>query len=116
MQQRTSADVMPANPPALVEQMEQVPAQRAPDELPATTQPSTAAVADSRSTLVILKGGSAFLSREYWVEGGQLNCVSEDGERKAFPLENVDLYQTVHLNRERNVEFVLHSKGGVVEQ
>jgi hypothetical protein len=28
----------------------------------------------------------------------------------------VDLYQTVHLNRERNVEFVLHSKGGVVEQ
>jgi hypothetical protein len=116
VQPRTSADVMPANPPALVEQMEQVPAQRAPDELPATTQPSTAAVADSRSTLVILKGGSAFLSREYWVEGGQLNCVSEDGERKAFPLENVDLYQTVHLNRERNVEFVLHSKGGVVEQ
>jgi hypothetical protein len=115
-QQSTSADVMPANPPALVEQMEQVPAQRSPDELPATAQPSTAAVADSRSTLVILKGGSAFLSREYWVEGGQLNCVSEDGERKAFPLENVDLYQTVHLNRERNVEFVLHSKGGVVEQ
>jgi hypothetical protein len=115
-QPRTSADVMPANPPALVEQMEQVPAQRSPDELRATAQPSTAAVVDSRSTVVILKGGSAFLSRDYWVEGGQLNCVSEDGERKAFPLENVDLYQTVHLNRERNVEFVLHSKGGVVEQ
>lgn len=116
MQQRTAADVMPANPSALVEQMEQVPAQRSPDELPATPQPSAAAVADSRTTLVILKGGSAFLSREYWVEGGQLNCVSEDGERKAFPLENVDLYQTVRLNRERNVEFVLHPKGGVVEQ
>jgi hypothetical protein len=63
-----------------------------------------------------MKGGSAFLSREYWVQGGQLQCISEDGERKAFPLENIDLYQTVRLNRERRVEFVLRSKDGVVEQ
>ena len=69
-----------------------------------------------RSTLIILKGGSAFLSREYWVEGGQLLCVSEGGEHKTFALENVDLFQTVRLNRERNVEFVLHSKAGAVEQ
>ena len=71
---------------------------------------------EAKSTFVILKGGSAFLAREYWVHGGQIQCVSEDGEQKAFPLENVDLYQTVRLNRERNVEFVLHGKDGVVEQ
>jgi hypothetical protein len=71
---------------------------------------------DDKSTLVVLKGGAAFLSREYWVQGGQIQCVSEDGEKKAFALDNLDLYQTVRLNRERNVEFVLHSKDGVVEQ
>jgi hypothetical protein len=103
--------------PAFVEQMEQVPAERSPDELPPAAQPSTAlATGEGRSALVILKGGSAFLAREYWVQGGQLQCVSDDGERKAFALENVDLFQTVRLNRERNVEFVLRSKGGAVEQ
>lgn len=86
-------------------------------ERPRTEQPSTTpSVGEDKPTLVVLKGGSAFLSREYWVQGGQIECVSEDGERKAFPLENVDLYQTVRLNHERNVEFVLHSKAGVVEQ
>lgn len=115
--QTTKPAVVTTNPPGLVEQMEQVPAERSPDELPATAQPlGLSAPGATKSTLVILKGGSAFVSREYWVQGGQLQCVSEDGERKAFALENVDLYQTVRLNRERNVEFVLRSKGGVVEQ
>jgi hypothetical protein len=117
MERSSSADVMPADPPALVEQMEQVPAERSPDEISGTPQASgNALTGDSRSTLVILKGGSAFLSREYWVQGGQLECVSESGEHKTFALENVDLYQTLRLNRERNVEFVLRSRTGVVEQ
>jgi hypothetical protein len=68
------------------------------------------------STVVVLKGGSAFLSREYWVQSGQLECVSADGQQRAFPLEAIDLDQTIHVNRERNVEFVLHSKTGVLEQ
>jgi len=72
--------------------------------------------AEAPSTLVILKGGTAFLAREYWVHGGQIECVSEDREQKAFPLEKVDLYQTVRVNRERNVEFVLRTKTGVSEQ
>lgn len=110
-------DVMSPSSPTYVEQMEQVPAERSPDELRATPQPSTAdGPADPRSTLVILKGGAAFLSREYWVEGGQLRCTSEAGERKTFALDSVDLFQTVRVNRERNVEFVLHSRSGVVEQ
>jgi hypothetical protein len=113
----SSPDVMIPDSPTYVEQMEQVPAERSPDEMRATPQPTpSAGPADARSTLVILKGGSAFLSREYWVQGGQLHCISEDGERKAFALEQVDLFQTVRVNRERNVEFVLRSKQGVVEQ
>src|SRR5262249_48285333 len=110
----SAPEVATTNPPAYVEQMEQVPAERSLDEMAATTQPSAAP--NDRTTLVILKGGAAFVSREYWVQGGQLECVSETGEHKTFALDNVDLSQTLRLNRERNVEFVLHSKGGVVEQ
>jgi hypothetical protein len=65
------------------------------------------------STVIALKGGAAWLAREYWVEAGQLHCVSTDGEQKLVALETMDLYQTVRVNRERNVEFVLHSKGPV---
>jgi hypothetical protein len=83
-------------------------------DLPAAQPTGNAAV--SPSTVIVLKGGSAFLSREYWVQGGQLECVSADGQQRAFPLEAIDLDQTIHLNRERNVEFVLHSKTGVLEQ
>jgi len=78
--------------------------------------PTVGEPAGVQSTVVVLKGGSAFLSREYWVQSGQLECVSADGQQRAFPLEAIDLDQTIHVNRERNVEFVLHSKTGVLEQ
>jgi len=112
--QSSSPEVVSPNSSGYVEQMEAVPADRSPDEMAASTRPSAAA--NGRTTMVILKGGAAFLSREYWVQGGQLECVSESGEHKTFALESVDLYQTLRLNRERNVEFALHSKSGVVEQ
>ena len=82
----------------------------------AAPTPSAANADTAESTVVVLKGGSAFLSREYWVQGGQLECVSADGQQRAFPLEAIDLDQTIHVNRERNVDFVLHSKSGVLEQ
>ena len=113
---RTASAAAPANAPAYVEQMEQVPAQRSWDEVGATAQPATSGAGSGRSAVIILKGGSALLAREYWVQGSQLNCVSDAGENKTFPLENLDLYQTVRLNRERNLDFVLHAKGGEVEQ
>jgi hypothetical protein len=72
--------------------------------------PGVQATAGEHSTLIILKGGSAFVAREYWVQGSQLHCVSESGEQKEFPLETMDLYQTVRLNHERNVEFELSTK------
>ena len=61
----------------------------------------------------MLKGGAAWLARDYWVEGGQLHCVSSDGQQKLIALETMDLYQTLRVNRERRVEFVLHSKESV---
>ena len=95
--------------PAMQEAQEASPAVVAP-----ATQPANAATVPS--TVIVLKGGSAFLSREYWVQGGQIECVSADGQQRAFPLEAIDLDQTIHVNRERNVDFVLHSKTGVLEQ
>jgi hypothetical protein len=65
------------------------------------------------STVIVLKGGAAWLARDYWVEGGQLHCVSADGEQKLVALETMDLDQTIRVNRERRVEFVLRSKGPV---
>jgi hypothetical protein len=65
------------------------------------------------STVIVLKGGAAWLARNYWVQTGQLHCVSPDGEQKVVALETMDLYQTVKVNRERSVDFVLRSKDPV---
>jgi hypothetical protein len=77
---------------------------------------SAQAPAAQSMTVIALTGGTAFLAREYWVQDGQLHCVGADGGQKTFPLEAMDLYNTVSVNRQRNVEFVLQSKGGAVEQ
>jgi len=67
-------------------------------------------------TIIALKGGAAYLAREYWVQGGQMHCVSGDGEQNVFPLEKIDLYQTTRVNLERKVEFVLQSRDAAGEQ
>jgi hypothetical protein len=99
------------------------PASTAPGQQPATLQPATLQPAfeqqptqqlrEPASTVIVLRGGAAWLARNYWVEAGQLHCVSPDGEQKLVALETMDLYQTVKVNRERRVEFVLHSKDPV---
>lgn len=73
-------------------------------------QQPPAQVTQPASTVIVLKGGAAWLARDYWVEGGQLRCVSPDGQEKLIALETVDLYQSLRVNRERRVEFVLHSR------
>jgi hypothetical protein len=60
--------------------------------------------------VLALVGGEAFLAREYWVQGGDVHCVSAEGEHRIFPLEQMDLYQTASLNRQRNTKFVLQSR------
>ena len=65
------------------------------------------------STVIVFKDGAAYLARNYWLEGGQVHCVSQSGEQKLIALDTMDLYETARVNRERNVEFALHSKGPV---
>jgi hypothetical protein len=61
-------------------------------------------------TLLMLKGGSGYLASDYWLEGTRLHFLTPDGENKLLPLARLDLEETVRLNRERNVEFVLRSQ------
>jgi hypothetical protein len=71
--------------------------------------------ASPRVTIIALKGGSAFLATQYWIQSGQIHCVSVGGEDSPLPLEKIDLAETMRLNHERNVDFVLQSRD-VVEQ
>ncbi|HVO61370.1 MAG TPA: hypothetical protein VMT53_10575 [Terriglobales bacterium] len=61
-------------------------------------------------TVIVLRGGTAFVARNYWLSGGQMHCVSDQGEERLIALERIDLNQTVLLNRERKVDFVLRSR------
>jgi hypothetical protein len=89
----------------LVERSEPAPATQA-----AGTRPAARPAPEEQPAVVVLKGGAALVATDYWVQGSQLHCISEAGEQKLFPLDSLDLYQTVRLNRQRNVEFVLHTK------
>ena len=70
---------------------------------------------EQQPTLIVLKGGVAYVASDYWVDGGQMHCVTQGSDEKLLPVESLDLYETVRMNRERNVEFQLRSKG-VLEQ
>jgi hypothetical protein len=60
-------------------------------------------------TLLILKGGSGYVARDYWVEGAVFHLLTTDGEHKMFPLSRLDLEETSRINQERNAEFVLRT-------
>jgi len=62
-------------------------------------------------TLLILKGGGGYLATDYWVEPGVFHVLTPNGEHKTFPESRLDLEETVRINRERNVEFVLRTSG-----
>jgi hypothetical protein len=79
----------------------------------ASSQRDADDASDQRLTLIVLRGGAAYVARQYWVESGQMHCISGDGGEKLFALERIDLNQTVRLNHERNVEFVLRSRDAV---
>jgi hypothetical protein len=63
-------------------------------------------------TIIALKSGAAIVASQYWLQGGSMRCITASGEQK-LPLEQVDLYRTTTLNRERNVDFVLQSRDAV---
>jgi len=60
-----------------------------------------------RGTPLILKGGGGYLARDYWVEAGVLHLVTTAGDHKIFPVSELDLEETVRLNRELQADFVL---------
>jgi hypothetical protein len=78
-------------------------------------QPNLDHARDQRFTLIVLKGGVAYVAREYWVEDGEMRCTGQNGEQQEFPLESIDLDQTVRLNHERDVEFIIQSKEHIVQ-
>jgi hypothetical protein len=94
-----------------------VPAARAlstPAPAPGPTKSITVDFANRPSvqqlTLLILKGGSGYLASDYWLEGTKLHLLTPDGENKLLPLERLDFAETVRLNEERSVDFVLRSQ------
>jgi hypothetical protein len=56
---------------------------------------------------LLFKDRTGYLACDYWLEAGVLHYVTSTGESKLLPLERLDLEETVKLNRQRNVEFVL---------
>jgi hypothetical protein len=60
-------------------------------------------------TLLILKGGGGYLAKDYWVEKGEFHLMTPDAQHQMFPVSRLDLEETVRINRERNVEFVLRT-------
>ena len=67
-------------------------------------------------TWLILKDGDSYLVRDYWIEAGKLQCITLDGERKLVPLTKLNMDETVRLNQERNVAFVIRSRGSSVPE
>lgn len=96
--------------------------ERTPAVQPAYYTPPPVASADlsaqpavQPTTVIALNDGSAFLAREYWVQDGQIYCVSTDAQQRTFPLEKIDLNQTVRVNHERNINFVLQARDTVTQ-
>jgi len=62
-----------------------------------------------------VRDNPAYVARQYWVEGGQMHCLSDNGEEKLVALEEIDLTRTVRLNGERRVKFMVQSRD-MIEQ
>ena len=63
------------------------------------------------TTVLVLKDQSAYIVREYWLDGEAIHCVTVAGEKQLVPVGRLDLGETVRLNRERNVTFALQTRG-----
>jgi len=63
-------------------------------------------------TVIALRNGAAVLATHYWVEAEKMHCITASGEQ-TVALEQIDLFRTTSLNRERNIDFVLQSRDAV---
>lgn len=64
---------------------------------------------DPRFFLLILKNGTETVVTDYWVADGYIEYVSRDGSRSHFPIEALDLQETVKENSHRGLAFSLRS-------
>jgi len=62
-------------------------------------------------TWLILKDGTSYLVKDYWFQSGRLECITLDGEHKLLPIARLDLDETIRLNQERHVAFVIREEG-----
>ena len=62
-------------------------------------------------TFLVLKDGRGRVVTDYWFEDGQrIGYVALDGTAGAMPIESLDFGNTVKLNRERGVAFVVQTR------
>jgi hypothetical protein len=78
----------------------------------ATDNGESAKITDSEPplTLLQLRDGSMYGLVDYWVEDGQLHYKTSYGGQNSIGLDRIDLEETIYLNAERGVEFVLRSR------
>jgi len=79
---------------------------------PATQNGASAKIKDSEPPLTLLQlhDGSMYGLVDYWVEDGRLHYKTSYGAQNSIELDRIDLEQTVRLNAERGVQFVLRPK------
>jgi hypothetical protein len=63
-----------------------------------------------RPTLIVLRGGSAYLVADYWVDRGNLDYTTRTGTLQILPLDTLDVPMTQRLNAERGVVFTLTTR------
>jgi hypothetical protein len=77
--------------------------------------PSNQASASTRSPVarglfvLILKNGTTWAVKDYWLDQGYIEFVSDDNTRSHVPLDSVDVQKTVTENSARGLPFTLRS-------
>jgi hypothetical protein len=61
-------------------------------------------------TLLQLRDGSMYGLTQYWVEGDNLHYFTTYGGENSVPIQRIDFEETVRLNADRGVDFVLRPK------
>jgi len=64
-------------------------------------------------TVIALRCGDALLVHQYWLEGGKFRYISMDNESRTLTLSRIDLTETVLINQQRKVEFVLQGRNDI---
>jgi len=84
-----------------------------PVSVPRPPMVSRTPVDDDRiSTVIVMKDHTAYIARQYWLDNEQVMGIAEDGTTKSIPIAEMDFTETIRLNRERNVPFVLMARLG----